>query len=94
MTSLAFMLVEVPLPVWKTSIGNSSSSSPSATARARLLDRRRRSRREQAELAIDSCRGQLHQAERVDELRRQRLAGDREVLDGALRCGAVERVGR
>ncbi len=31
-TSLAFMLVEVPEPVWKTSIGNWSSCSPSATS--------------------------------------------------------------
>ena len=34
MTSLAFMLVEVPEPVWKTSIGNWSSNSPSATRSA------------------------------------------------------------
>ena len=27
-TSLAFMLLEVPEPVWKTSIGNASSCSP------------------------------------------------------------------
>ena len=33
-TSLAFMLLEVPEPVWKTSIGNSSSCSPAATAAA------------------------------------------------------------
>ena len=34
MTSLAFMLVEVPEPVWKTSIGNWSSNSPAATRSA------------------------------------------------------------
>ena len=33
-TSLAFMLLEVPEPVWKTSIGNSLSCSPAATAAA------------------------------------------------------------
>ncbi len=34
MTSLAFMLLDVPEPVWNTSIGNSPSCCPSATARA------------------------------------------------------------
>jgi hypothetical protein len=33
-TSLAFVLDEVPEPVWKTSIGNWSSSSPEATRSA------------------------------------------------------------
>ena len=33
-TSLAFMLLLVPLPVWNTSIGNSASQRPSATSRA------------------------------------------------------------
>jgi len=33
-TSLAFMLVEVPEPVWNTSIGNWSSNSPAATRSA------------------------------------------------------------
>jgi hypothetical protein len=32
MTSFAFMLDEVPEPVWKTSMGNWSSCSPAATA--------------------------------------------------------------
>ena len=34
MTSLAFMLDEVPDPVWNTSIGNSASQSPAATSSA------------------------------------------------------------
>ena len=34
MTSLAFMLLEVPEPVWNTSTGNASSCSPRATAAA------------------------------------------------------------
>ena len=34
MTSLTFMFVEVPDPVWKTSIGNCSSWPPSATSAA------------------------------------------------------------
>ena len=33
-TSLAFMFVDVPEPVWKTSIGNWSSNSPAATRSA------------------------------------------------------------
>ena len=32
MTSLAFMLLCVPLPVWKTTSGNSASSAPSMTS--------------------------------------------------------------
>ncbi len=35
-TSFAFMLLLVPEPVWKTSIGNASSCSPAATSRAAL----------------------------------------------------------
>ncbi len=35
-TSLAFMLVEVPEPVWKMSSGNSASRSPRATSSAAL----------------------------------------------------------
>ena len=34
MTSLAFMFVEVPLPVWKMSTGNSLSYCPSTTCSA------------------------------------------------------------
>ena len=34
MTSLTFMFVDVPDPVWKTSIGKCSSSSPASTRRA------------------------------------------------------------
>ena len=36
-TSLAFMLVDVPLPVWKMSMTNSSSSSPLATRSAAAM---------------------------------------------------------
>ena len=36
-TSLAFMLVEVPLPVWKMSTMNWSSKRPSTTSCAALL---------------------------------------------------------
>jgi len=35
-TSLAFMLVDVPEPVWKMSTGNSASHFPSITSRAAL----------------------------------------------------------
>ena len=40
MTSLAFMFVEVPEPVWKASIGNWSSNSPLATRSAASAMRR------------------------------------------------------
>ncbi len=36
-TSLVFMLVDVPDPVWKTSIGNSSSHSPATTSPATAM---------------------------------------------------------
>ena len=42
-TSLAFMFVEVPEPVWKTSIGNWSSYSPFATRSAAVAIRSARS---------------------------------------------------
>ena len=41
-TSFAFMFVEVPEPVWKTSTGNWSSSSPHATRSAALAIARAR----------------------------------------------------
>ena len=42
-TSLAFVFVEVPEPVWNTSIGNWSSNSPSATRSAAAAIRSARS---------------------------------------------------
>ena len=48
-TSLAFMLLDVPEPVWNTSIGNCASCSPSATASAAATDRLRGALAEQAE---------------------------------------------
>ena len=39
MTSLAFMLLDVPEPVWKTSIGNSPSQLPAGDVAGRRLDR-------------------------------------------------------
>ena len=62
MTSLAFVFVEVPEPVWKTSIGNWSSCSPAAISAAALLDPARAALAEQAELAVDRGRGALDAA--------------------------------
>ena len=96
-TSLAFMLLEVPEPVWKMSSGNSLSNLPSATSR-------------QACSSASTCfslsgflpepvslpRSRLATAaayftkpEGVNQFRRQRLAGDGKVFDGALGLGAV-----
>ena len=56
-TSLAFMLVEVPEPVWNTSIGNWSSNSPAATRSAAAAIRSASVGVEQAELGVDARRG-------------------------------------
>ncbi len=50
--------------------------------------------RQEAELAIGLRGRPLDHAQRADEAARKWLAGDREVEDGALRRGAVVRVGR
>jgi hypothetical protein len=49
---------------------------------------------ELAQIAVGGRGGDLDQAESANEFFRKRLAGDGEVLDGALRLGAVVRLGR
>ena len=56
MTSLAFMFVEVPEPVWKTSIGNWSSCLPAAISSAAAAISLREACVEQPELAVDRAR--------------------------------------
>ena len=94
MTSLVFMLLDVPEPVWKTSIGKCSSQSPRATSAAACGDRRRRSSRvEDAELGVDGGGRALDRGQGADQLALDRRAGDREVLDRPLGLGPPLRPG-
>ena len=52
MTSLAFMFVWVPEPVWNTTSGNSPSSRPSIDLLGRPLDEGRLVRRQLAQLGV------------------------------------------
>ena len=88
MTSLAFMLLLVPEPVWNTSIGKWSSSLPAATSSAAAADCLGHVRRQDPHLAVDLRGRGLDRAQRSDVRRLQALAGDREVLDRALGGGA------
>ncbi len=84
-TSLAFMLDEVPEPVWKTSIGNSSSCSPAGDLVGGRRDRVGDRRVDDPELGVDRGRGGLDAAPaRAMCARLEPLPGDREVLDRAL----------
>ena len=60
-TSLAFMLLEVPEPVWNTSIGKCASCAPSATASAALRIAAACALRQQAEAGVDLGRRGLDQ---------------------------------
>ncbi len=55
-TSLAFMLDDVPDPVWNTSIGNWSSCSPAATWSAAAAIRSASAGVEQLQLRVDPRR--------------------------------------
>ena len=72
MTSLAFMLLDVPEPVWKTSIGNSPSCCPSATSSAACSMACADVGVEDAELGVDPGRRRLDQREGVDVRRLER----------------------
>ena len=80
-TSLAFMFDEVPEPVWKTSIGNWSSSSPAAIRSPAAAIRSALSGVEQPELGVHARGRGLDPPEPARHGRRDRLAGDREVVD-------------
>ena len=56
MTSLVFMLLDVPEPVWNTSIGKCSSQSPAATVAAAVGDGAGDLRVEDAEIGVDARR--------------------------------------
>ena len=80
-TSLAFMLDEVPEPVWKTSIGNWSSWRPSATSSAPAAIRSATAASSRPEVGVHPRGRGLDPPQPVDDRRRDRLAGDGEVLD-------------
>ncbi len=84
MTSLTFMFVLVPDPVWKTSIGNWSSCCPSTISPAARVIASACSVVRDPSSALVLRRGRLDPGQRVDERRLERLAADREVLDRAL----------
>ena len=70
-------------------MGNWSSNLPVGDLAGGLDDRLGDVGLELAEIAIGHGRGDLDQAQGVDQPRRQRLAGDREILHGPLRLGPV-----
>ena len=87
-TSLAFMLLEVPAPPWITSTTNSVEQLALAHLFAGEADGMRAALVQQAELGVGDRRrlldaGQRHHEFRVD---RDRRAGDREILQRAQVC--------
>ena len=74
-TSLAFMLDEVPEPVWKTSIGNSASYLPAATAAAADSIASAVSAVEESQVPVHLGRRLLDQANGMDQT--GRAAADR-----------------
>ena len=89
MTSLAFMFVDVPLPVWKTSTMNSSSSAPSMTScAARMIaPARSSSSRPSSRLTIAACCLMRPMARMNPRGRRRSLIG--KLTFGPHRVGAV-----
>ena len=93
-TSLVFMLLEVPDPVWKTSIGNSSSCSFAATVAAASAIASALVLLEHAEPGVGLGGGALDQPERGDQGRIDRHARDREVLHRPLGLRLPQRLSR
>ena len=88
-TSLAFMFVEVPEPVWKMSTTNWSSKSPSATSRAAATIASDCSAVERAELVVHLRRRELDGRYRLDERSIEAQIAYREVQPSAHRVRAV-----
>ena len=89
-TSLAFMLVEVPEPVWKTSIGNWSSCSPAATSSPAAAIRSASSASSRPSSALTRAASALMRAEPAHHGRRDPLTGHREVVHRLARLRAPE----
>ena len=91
-TSLAFMLDEVPEPVWKTSIGNWSSCRPAITSSAAATMAVDDVRGQYAELGVGHRGRPLDLGQRSDMGGREPASGDREVLHRPLGLGRVQGV--
>ena len=87
-TSLAFMLLEVPEPVWKMSTTNSSSCWPAATSCAAWMIASASLRVQLAAPRFTSRGGLLDQRQRADHAAGQAEPADREVLGRPLRLRA------
>ena len=87
-TSLAFMLVWVPLPVCQIWSGNSIVELARRHLVGRLLDQGGQVRRQLAEITVDLGRRSLQDPKSPDEGLRHRFAPDVEVVQRALRLRA------
>ncbi len=92
-TSLAFMLVDVPEPVWKMSSGKCAVEFARDDALGGAEDGGGLSVGEDAEVAVGLRGGGLHAPERLDEAAPEAQVGDGEIVLRALRLGAVEGAG-
>ena len=93
-TSLAFMLVEVPEPVWKMSRTKCVVQSPVDDLLGGLHDGVLLLLVYQAELVVDDGCLQLDRPERLDEAARLAQVAYGEVVEGAAGLGAEEGVAR
>ena len=91
-TSLVFMLVDVPDPVWKMSTTNSPSCCPSATSWAACTIASASFASSLPLVAFTCGGGLLDQRQRADHAAGEAQPADREVLGGPLRLRAVKRV--
>ena len=86
-TSFMFMLVEVPDPVWKTSMGNSSSHSPARHLRGRRGDGCGHLLVDRLQPGVLERRGALDRGQGRDERPLDGHPRDGEVVDRPLRLG-------
>ncbi len=87
MTSLVFMLDEVPEPVWNTSTGKCSSQRPSATSAAASWIASAMSLSSTPSSALTLAAARLDPGEGLDVGALEALPGDGEVLHRALGLG-------
>ena len=93
-TSLAFMLLEVPEPVWKMSTTKSRSCCPAATSCAAWMIASASLASSLPLALVHLGGGLLDQRQRADHAAREPQPADREVLGGPLRLRPVQRVRR